>query len=130
MAALSRRMPVEAPTTAGIRCVRCGRPMPQDAYWCPSCGKLNATVGARLVFILFLVIILAGFVVTKMYVSYLRNLESSLAQRWFQRGEVAIAKGYPSVALDDYRNALGYAEGNQQYRLNLAEALIKEGRLS
>ena len=103
--------------------------MPEGTYWCSSCGKLNATPGVRLVFILFLVVIIAGFGVTKIYVSYLRNLESTLAQRWFQRGNEAIEKGYPSIAAEDYRNALGYDGKNQQYRLRLAEALIKEGRL-
>jgi tetratricopeptide (TPR) repeat protein len=122
-------MPVESAATAEIRCVRCGRPMPEGTYWCPACGKLNATLGVRLVFILFLVVIIAGFALTKVYVSYLRDLESSLAQRWFQRGDEAIAKGYPSVAVDDYRNALGYDGNNQQYQLRLAEALMKEGRL-
>lgn len=104
--------------------------MPEGTYWCPSCGKLNVTVGVRLVFSAFIVIILLGFVFTKMYVSSLRNLESSLAQRWFVRGNDALAKGFPSVAADDYRNALGYAEGDRQYRLKLAEALVKEGRLA
>ncbi|MFZ0704954.1 MAG: tetratricopeptide repeat protein [Candidatus Korobacteraceae bacterium] len=104
--------------------------MPEGAYWCPSCGKLNATVGVRLVFIGFVLVILIGFGVTKIYVSYLRGLESSLAQRWFERGNEALLKGYPSVAADDYRNAIGYAEGNRQYRLGLAEALLKEGRLA
>lgn len=104
--------------------------MPEDAYWCPSCGKLNAAIGVRLVFSALILIILLGFAVTKVYVSYLRGLELSLAQRWFERGDGAIAKGYPSVAANDYRNALGYAEGNRQYRLKLSEALIKEGRLA
>jgi len=104
--------------------------MPEGAYWCPSCGKLNATLGVRLVFIALVLIILTGFAVTKIYVSYLRGLELSLAQRWFERGNEALAKGYPSVAADDYRNALGYAEGNREYRLRLSEALMKEGRLA
>lgn len=121
-------MPVETSATAETRCARCGRPMPEGSYWCSSCGKLNATVGVRLVFILLLVVIIAGFAVTKMYVSYLRNLQSSLAQRWFERGNEALARDYPAVAIDDYRNALGYAEGNRGYRLRLAEALMKEGR--
>jgi tetratricopeptide (TPR) repeat protein len=103
--------------------------MPEGTYWCSSCGKLNAAVGVRLFFILFAVIIIAGFGAVKVYVSYLKRLESSLAQRWSQRGEQAMTRGYPSVAADDYRNALGYAEGNQQYRLKLAEALMKQGRL-
>ncbi len=122
-------MPVEAPVIAEIRCERCGRPMPEGTYWCPSCGKLNATLRVRLVFVLMVIAIIAGFGLTKWYVSYLRNLESSLAQRWFLRGEEAIAKGYPSVAIEDYRDALGYDGSNQQYRLKLAEALMKEGRL-
>jgi len=104
--------------------------MPEGSYWCPSCSKLNATPGVRLVFIFFVFVIIAGFGVTKAYVSYLRGLESSLAHRWFQRGEEAIVKGYPSVAIDDYRNALGYDGADQQYQLRLAEALMKEGRLT
>ena len=104
--------------------------MSEGAYWCPSCSKLNVTSGVRVVFVFFIVAIIAGFGLTKAYVSYLRSLESSLAQRWFQRGEQAVAKGYASVAIDDYRNALGYAEGNPEYRLKLAEALMKEGRLA
>ena len=104
--------------------------MPDGSYWCPSCGKLNATPGVRIVFILFVFVLIAGFGVTKAYVSYLRGLESDLAQRWFQRGEEAIAKGYPAVAIDEYRNALGYAGADQRYQLKLAEALMQEGRLT
>ncbi len=103
--------------------------MPEGSYWCPSCGKLNATPGVRLVFVFLVFVIIAGFGVTKAYVSYLRGLESSLAQRWFQRGEDSIVKGYPSVAIDDYRNALGYDPADRLYQLKLAEALMKEGRL-
>jgi tetratricopeptide (TPR) repeat protein len=123
-------MSLESPATAETRCVRCGRPMSLGAYWCASCGKLNATPRARIVFIVFVIAIIAGFGITKAYVSYLRGLQSSLAGRWYQRGEESIAKGYPSIAIDDYRNALGYAEGNPEYRLKLAEALMKEGRLA
>jgi tetratricopeptide (TPR) repeat protein len=123
-------MPVEAPVTAEINCTRCGQPMPEGSYWCPSCGKLNATLRVRIVFAIIVLTVIVGFAVTKWYVSYLRNLESTLAQRWFTRGEEAIAKNYPSVAVDDYRNALAYDSGNQQYRLHLAEALVKEDRLA
>ncbi len=123
-------MPVEAPETTELRCVRCGRIMPDGSYWCHACGKLNASPRVRIVFILFLISIIAGIGLTKWYVSYLRDLESFLAQRWFTRGEEAIAKNYPSVAIDDYHNALGYDDSNGQYRLKLAEALMKERRLS
>jgi tetratricopeptide (TPR) repeat protein len=123
-------MPVEAPETTELRCERCGRIMPDGSYWCHACGKLNASPRVRVVFIVFVIAIIAGVGLTKWYVSYLRGLESSLAQRWFSRGEEAVAKNYPAVAIDDYHNALGYDEGNRQYRLKLAEALMKEGRVA
>ena len=124
------QMPVEAPDIAEIRCERCGRPMAEGTHWCPSCGKLNATTGARLVFIAFIIVIIAGFGAIKAYVSYLRGLESSLAQRWYARGDEAMAKGYPAVAAEDYRNALGYDASDRGYSLKLAEALMKQGRLA
>ncbi len=104
--------------------------MPVGSYWCHACGKLNASLRVRTVFILFVIAIIAGGGLTKWYVSYLRGLESSLGQRWFTRGEEAVAKNYPAVAIDDYHNALGYDDGNRQYRLKLAEALMKEGRVA
>lgn len=104
--------------------------MPEGSYWCPSCGKLNVSLRVRIVFVLLIFFIIAGVGLTKWYVSYLRGLESSLAQRWFSRGEQAMAMNYPAVAIDDYHNALGYDENNPRYRLKLAEALMKEGRLS
>src|SRR5581483_2825086 len=122
-------MPVEAPDIVETRCERCGRPMPEGTHWCPACGKLNATRRTRLVFILFVVAIIAGFGAIKAYVNYLRGLESSLAQRWYKRGDEAMAMGYPAVAAEDYRNALGYDVANPEYSLKLAEALMKEGRL-
>jgi tetratricopeptide (TPR) repeat protein len=103
--------------------------MPEGTHWCPACGKLNATRRARLVFILFVAAIIVGFGAIKAYVTYLRGLESSLAQRWSARGDEAMAMGYPTVAAEDYRNALGYDVANPEYSLKLAEALMKEGRL-
>jgi len=123
-------MPVEAPDSTEVRCIRCGRPVPEGAYWCPFCGKLNVALRVRIVFVFLIVLIIAGIGLTKWYVSRLRSVESSLAHRWFSRGDQAMAKNYPAVAIDDYRNALGYDENNPRYRLKLAEALMKDGRLS
>jgi len=122
-------MPVQAPASAETRCVRCGQPLPEGSYWCPACGKLNASLRVRIVFVLFVVAIISGFAIAKWYVSSLRDMQSSLAHRWFMRGDEALTRNYPSVAIDDYRNALAYESANQQYRLMLAEALSKEGRL-
>jgi tetratricopeptide (TPR) repeat protein len=123
-------MPVEAPATVEATCERCGRPVPPGTYWCPSCGKLNASRRVRGIFVLILISILAGFFVTSRYVSYLKKVSASLAARWFARGQEAIARGYPSVAIEDYRNALGYEGDNPQYRLKLAEALMADRRLA
>lgn len=83
----------------------------------------------RVAFTLFVLAIFAGVAVTNGYVKYLRKVNGSLAQRWFTRGEEAMARSYPAVAVEDYRNALSYDASNQQYRLKLAEALNAGGRL-
>jgi len=123
-------MPVELLAPTELRCTRCGRLLPDGSYWCSACGKLNASRRVRVVFILLIIAIFAGTGLTKWYVSYLRDLQSDLAQRWFTRGEEAMAKGYPTVAIEDYRNALGYDSASRVYRLRLAEALMKESRVA
>lgn len=123
-------MTVDSPTSTDLLCVRCGHPLPEGSYWCPACGKLNASRNARLIFALILLGIIAGTVFTRWYVSYLHDLETSLGQRWFGRGEQAMTLKYNTVAIEDYRNALGYEPDNRQYRLRLAEALLAEGHLN
>ena len=120
-------MPVESPPLPHSACIRCGHSLPEGSYWCPECGKLNASPKARLIFALIIVGILAGFGFTKWYVSYLHDLQTSLAQRWFSRGERDLAAKYNGQAIEDFRNALGYEPQNPQYRLRLAEALLAEG---
>jgi tetratricopeptide (TPR) repeat protein len=121
-------MTVETQVNTEPECVRCGTRLPEGSYWCAACGKLNASPAARLIFVVILVAILAGSGFTRWYVGYLRNLQTSLAARWFSRGEDAMAKKYPAVAIEDYRNALGYDSKNPEYRLKLAEALQADGR--
>lgn len=103
--------------------------MPEDVYWCPSCGKLNATFHARLIFFGILLAIIVGAFVTSRYVSYLKRFEASLAQRWSGRGEQAMQAQQYAAAIEDYRNALSYEGSNNQYRLLLAEALTANGNL-
>jgi len=122
-------MPLATLNATKPTCVRCGKPLPEAENWCPACGKLNASLRVRLIFVAVLVSIVAGVGFTKWYVSYLKNLESSLAQQWFTRGEEAMARNYPEVAIDDYRNALAYEGDNPEYRLKLAEALMAASRL-
>jgi tetratricopeptide (TPR) repeat protein len=128
-ALLNFQMQVDAPASVEVTCVRCRRPLPSDVYWCPSCGKLNASTRARIIFFVILACIFAGIAVTGRYVAYLKNVESSLANRWYTRGEQAMAAKAPQLAIDDFRNALGYDGANVQYRMRLAEALMAMGRL-
>jgi tetratricopeptide (TPR) repeat protein len=104
--------------------------MPPDVYWCPSCGKLNASTRVRIIFLAILLCIFAGIALTRWYVSYLRNVETFLSQRWFTRGEQAMKANAPQLAIEDFRNALAYDGSNAEYRMRLAEALMAEGRLA
>ncbi len=123
-------MPVEVPVATEVICERCGATLSEGTYWCPACGKLNASLRLRVVFVVFVISLFAGTALTKWYVSYLRDLESSLAQRWFTRGDKAMGNHDPAAAIEDYRNALGYDGGNQAYRRKLAEALMADQRLA
>jgi tetratricopeptide (TPR) repeat protein len=104
--------------------------MPPDTYWCSACGKLNASFRARLDFLAMIVGVLLGIGVTSRYVAYLKDFESSLGHRWFVRGQQAMQQNQPGIAIDDYRNALGYDSSDPMYRQRLAEALVAMGQLA
>ncbi len=75
------------------------------------------------------VLIIAGFAFTHYFVNLHRDTESSLAVRWFKRGDEAMQANLPAVAADDYRTALSYDRTNEHYRLRLAQALLAANRL-
>ena len=117
-----------APTT--IRCHACGAEFHQGVERCPSCGRVVTTRSARIVLALTLLLIIAGFAFTQYFVALHRATQSSLAVRWYTRGEQAMQASLPAVAADDYRTALTYDPANQQYRLRLAQALLAANRLN
>lgn len=104
--------------------------MPPDTYWCPSCGKMNASLRARLIIVAMVAGVLIGIGVTSRYVTYLKDFEAALGHRWFVRGEDAMKAKETSAAIQDYRDALGYEGSNRLYRQRLAEALIAQGQLA
>jgi tetratricopeptide (TPR) repeat protein len=53
---------------------------------------------------------------------------SVLEQRWYQRGQVAMAAGHPAEAVEDFRSALSFSSSNTDYQMSLAEALASSGR--
>lgn len=80
--------------------------------------------------LLTLVVLMAGFAFTQYFVNVHRNVEQSLAQRWFTRGEQAMRAGQAAAAADDYRTALSYDRENRLYRLRLSQALLASNRLN
>lgn len=112
-----------------IRCTNCETEFSQNLGRCPGCGQLVSTPSSRIVLAVTLLLIFAGFGLTQYLVNLHRDSESSLATRWFNRGEQAMQAHLPATAADCYRTALSYDPENWQYRLHLAEALLADNRL-
>jgi tetratricopeptide (TPR) repeat protein len=53
---------------------------------------------------------------------------SVLEKRWYERGQVAMAAGHPTEAVEDFRSALSFSSTNTDYQMALAEALASSGR--
>ena len=53
---------------------------------------------------------------------------SVLEQRWYERGQVAMAAGHPAEAVEDFRSALSFSSTSTEYQMSLAEALAASGR--
>ncbi len=52
------------------------------------------------------------------------------AERYFQIGETLASRGKEEEAIEEFRNALSIARGNREYRLAVAETLLRLGRFS
>ncbi|HET6169184.1 MAG TPA: tetratricopeptide repeat protein, partial [Terracidiphilus sp.] len=51
-----------------------------------------------------------------------------LETRWYERGQIAMAAGHPTEAVEDFRSALSFRSTNTDYQMSLAEALAASGR--
>ncbi len=67
-------------------------------------------------------------VLTYFFFRSFREHRRVLEQRWFARGEEALAAGNPQHAVDDFRSALALSTANPTYELALAEALAAANR--
>src|SRR5579863_4601253 len=117
-----------APVTT--RCESCGKEISPGADSCQSCGRTGKSYSSKFTLAIVVVLIVAGFALTQYVVRLHRTSESSLATRWFHRGEEAMLVSLPVLAANDYRTALSYDPENNHYRLRLAEALLAAGRLN
>ncbi len=79
-----------------------------------------------LISLVLIVITISGL--TYLLFHSFKDHELELAHRWRRRGEVALAKGDPNVAIDALRSALAY-QPNRTTEIELAEALAKAGRI-
>jgi tetratricopeptide (TPR) repeat protein len=89
-----------------------------------------ATRSSRIVLAVTLLLIFAGFALTQYLVKLHRDMQFSLATRWFARGEQAMQAQLSAAAAEDYRTALSYDPENGEYRLRLAQALLVANRLN
>jgi Flp pilus assembly protein TadD len=76
---------------------------------------------------LFAMTALLAVVTNYLYQSYASH-QVVLANRWLQRGELALKQGKPQAAIDALSSALAYAPGNRDTEIKLAEALASAGR--
>lgn len=68
-------------------------------------------------------------VITYFFFSSFRTHRQVLEQRWFQRGQQAMANGNATDAVEAFRSALTLSSGNRSYEMALANALVAAGRI-
>ncbi len=84
---------------------------------------------SRHVLLLAVALLVPAFLLTRWLVGTYHDMEHRLAADWYRKGESDLAAGRLAPAIDDYRAALSYARDNPGYRLRLAQALERAGRL-
>jgi tetratricopeptide (TPR) repeat protein len=75
-----------------------------------------------------IVIAILGFIFVNHLVTRFGEQQKALARRLFKQGQADIRANNPERAVDNFRAALGYDHGNDEYQLSLARALRDTGR--
>ncbi len=83
----------------------------------------------RGIVLLLVIILIIGFTVTGIIARGFKARQQALAERWFARGQHDLAHGDPARAVDEIQTALAFAPADDVYRLKLALALMKAGKL-
>jgi tetratricopeptide (TPR) repeat protein len=82
----------------------------------------------RRVLLLSLVLLALLFAVTASLARSYHARETGLAAEWQRAGNADLAKGKPTLAIDDFRNSLSYGPDDPDVQMRLAEALLADGR--
>ncbi len=117
--------------SASRSCPRCGEQLRHGLSACPVCGEDLAPQArpTRGIILLLVIILIIGFAVTGVIARGFKARQQALAERWFARGVRDLAGGQPARAVDEIQTALAFAPDNDAYRLKLALALMRSGKL-
>ena len=112
------------------RCASCGEPLSDSEGACSACGHIpsQSPRPSRGAFVVIILLLVAGFVLTGIIVRGHKARIQQLAERWFSRGERDLRAGASQQAVDEFQTALAYAPDNDAFRLKLALALMQGGR--
>lgn len=124
-----------SPSETARICPKCGRTVPagQD---CVCLARPRYWLHSReTILLLCFAGVIVAFGVTGMAARTYRSQRRALADEWHRRGTAELASGKPEIALADFRAGLTYGRENltdeqqEEYELDLAEALAATGRL-
>ena len=111
-------------------CSKCGHKIPwgqNDCPFCPGQGGFLWTPRRDTFLLVTLAILVVLFLVTTFAVRVYKDVQKGYAQEWYLRGENDLRMGRSKAALIDFRTALSYSHGNDEYELRLAQALMMPG---
>jgi tetratricopeptide (TPR) repeat protein len=96
----------------------------------PMQGRALKLVAGRTPVVIAVLTILAllGFLGVSRLVNRFQEQQKALARHLYQQGLAEQQAGKPDLALEHFREALGYSPDNFQYQLSLARALRDSGR--
>jgi len=116
---------------ASRSCPRCGEQLRHGVTTCPVCGEdlAPATRPTRGIVLLLVIVLIVGFTVTGVIARGFKVRQQALAERWFARGQRDLTHGDPARAVDEIQTALAFAPDKDGYRLKLALALMRSGKL-
>lgn len=115
-----------------IHCPECGAELAAPDAPCRRCGNVLFVWGrSRTIFLSLLLLALAPmFAATGTIVRLFHSKQARIAAAWHAAGDSNLRAGESAAAISDYRNALLYAPDDAQVQLELAKALLRQGRPS
>lgn len=109
-------------------CPKCGQLIPRGTADCPLCANpLGFSVRRETWLLVCFGMLAVLFAVTGILVKQYHARERALARQWYARGKEKLSHGNPQDAVPDFRTALFHSEGNPDYQLQLAQALVASG---